>query len=132
MACFTRRLLAALASLALLAGCGAEPGSPREIDGGSHSSARQLLPGLPPEAAQTLALIRRGGPYPYRKDGTIFQNRERRLPQKPRGFYREFTVPTPGERTRGARRIVAGGDPPVVFYYTADHYRSFQRIEVSE
>jgi guanyl-specific ribonuclease Sa len=84
---------------------------------------------LPPEAEETLALIRAGGPFPYRKDGSVFQNREGRLPDRPRGYYREYTVPTPGESDRGARRIVAGGDPPAVFYYTADHYRSFQRLE---
>lgn len=84
---------------------------------------------LPPEAISTLELIQRGGPYPYRKDGTTFQNRERLLPDKPRGYYREYTVPTPGARDRGARRIVAGGQPPEVYYYTADHYRSFRRIE---
>ena len=86
-------------------------------------------PDLPPEAVETIALIRQGGPFPYRKDGTVFQNRERLLPQKPRGFYREYTVNTPGARDRGARRIVTGGDPPEVYYYTSDHYRSFRQIE---
>jgi guanyl-specific ribonuclease Sa len=84
---------------------------------------------LPPEAVDTLALIEAGGPFPYRRDGVTFENRERLLPAKPRGYYREYTVPTPGSRDRGARRIVAGGDPPEVFYYTADHYRSFRRVE---
>jgi guanyl-specific ribonuclease Sa len=85
---------------------------------------------LPPEALDTLALIEAGGPFPYDRDGTVFQNREGRLPSQPRGHYREYTVPTPGSRDRGARRIVTGGDPPVEFYYTDDHYRSFRRIEV--
>ena len=84
---------------------------------------------LPPEAIDTLALIEAGGPFPYRRDGVTFENRERLLPAKPRGYYREYTVPTPGSRDRGARRIVAGGDPPEVLYYTADHYRSFRRVE---
>lgn len=84
---------------------------------------------LPPEAVATLELIEAGGPFPYRRDGVTFENRERRLPAEPRGYYREYTVPTPGSRDRGARRIVAGGDPPEVFYYTADHYRSFRRVE---
>lgn len=84
---------------------------------------------LPAEAIETLALIKAGGPFPYRRDGVTFGNRERRLPAQPRGYYREYTVPTPGARDRGARRIVAGGDPPAVFYYTADHYRSFRRVE---
>jgi guanyl-specific ribonuclease Sa len=85
---------------------------------------------LPPEAVETLQLIERGGPYPYSRDGVTFQNRERRLPERPRGYYREYTVPTPGERDRGARRIVTGGDPPEVYYYTDDHYRSFREVEV--
>lgn len=83
---------------------------------------------LPPEARDTLALIRQGGPFPYRRDGIAFQNREGRLPDAQRGFYREYTVTTPGSRDRGARRIVTGGRPPSVFYYSDDHYRSFRRI----
>ncbi|THF63632.1 ribonuclease [Pseudothauera nasutitermitis] len=86
---------------------------------------------LPPEALATLALIDAGGPFPYRKDGTVFQNREGLLPERPRGYYREYTVPTPGARDRGARRIVTGGRPPEVYYYTADHYRSFRRIDTA-
>lgn len=86
--------------------------------------------GLPDEAVRTLRLIEAGGPFPYDRDGTVFQNREARLPARPRGYYREYTVPTPGARDRGARRIVSGGDPPAEFYYTDDHYRSFRRIEV--
>jgi len=84
---------------------------------------------LPPEARATLALIDRGGPYPYRQDGGVFQNRERLLPPRPRGHYREYTVDTSGARNRGARRIVTGGDPPAEWYYTADHYRSFRAFE---
>lgn len=87
---------------------------------------------LPPEAITTLELIERGGPFPYDRDGTVFQNRERRLPDQPRGFYREYTVETPGSRDRGARRIVTGGNPPEVYYYTDDHYRSFRRVEVGK
>ncbi len=85
---------------------------------------------LPPEARSTLALIRRGGPFPYAKDGTVFANRERLLPPQRRGHYTEYTVPTPGARDRGARRIIAGGDPRTSgeYYYTRDHYRSFRRI----
>ncbi len=83
---------------------------------------------LPPEAITTLERILRGGPFPYRNDGVTFQNRENRLPARPRGYYREYTVPTPGARDRGARRIISGGDPPTEFYYTADHYRSFRPI----
>jgi ribonuclease T1 len=83
---------------------------------------------LPKEAIATLRLIERGGPYPYRQDDGVFQNRERKLPMQPRGYYREYTVKTPGSRDRGARRIVAGGRPPVEFFYTDDHYRSFRRF----
>ncbi|MBV6475323.1 MAG: ribonuclease N1 [Rhodocyclaceae bacterium] len=89
---------------------------------------------LPAEARKTLELIKRGGPFPYRKDGTIFGNYERRLPVKPRAYYFEYTVRTPGARDRGARRIVAGrgttGDVRTSgeYYYTSDHYRTFRRI----
>jgi ribonuclease T1 len=81
---------------------------------------------LPPEARQTLALIAQGGPFPYRKDGSVFGNREGLLPPRERGHYREYTVRTPGARDRGARRIVAGRGGER--YYTDDHYRSFKRI----
>jgi guanyl-specific ribonuclease Sa len=83
---------------------------------------------LPPEAIDTLRLIARGGPYPHRQDDGTFGNRERRLPPQPRGYYREYTVETPGSRDRGARRIIAGGRPPTEFFYTDDHYRSFRRF----
>jgi ribonuclease T1 len=89
------------------------------------------LAALPLQARQTHDLILRGGPFPYRKDGTTFFNRERLLPLQPRGHYREYTVRTPGSPDRGARRIVCGGEPPTrpeVCYYTADHYASFTRI----
>ena len=81
---------------------------------------------LPAEARQTLAHIKAGGPFPYAKDGSVFGNREGLLPKRSRGYYREYTVKTPGARDRGARRIVAGmaGE----YYYTDDHYRSFKRI----
>ena len=81
---------------------------------------------LPPETRETIALIKKGGPFPYQRDGVVFGNRERILPQRERGWYREYTVRTPGERTRGARRIVAGRDGTL--YYSDDHYRSFRRI----
>ncbi len=82
---------------------------------------------LPPEARQTITLIQRGGPFPYRKDGTIFGNREKRLPLAPGRYYREYTVPTPGSRDRGARRIVTGQQTE--YYYTPDHYRSFSKVK---
>lgn len=89
------------------------------------------LADLPPEARQTEALIRQGGPFKYAKDGSVFRNRERLLPAENRGYYREYTVKTPGARDRGARRIVCGGSQPTRperCYYTADHYASFARI----
>ena len=87
---------------------------------------------LPKQAGQTLTLIRAGGPFPYAKDGTVFGNNEGLLPRQARGYYHEFTVPTPGESDRGARRIVTGGPAYGVtngeFYYTGDHYATFERI----
>ena len=82
---------------------------------------------LPREAQATVALIERGGPFPYAKDGVTFGNRERLLPSHPRGWYREYTVRTPGEGDRGPRRIVTGDDDRLVFY-TADHYASFVQV----
>lgn len=81
---------------------------------------------LPAEARATLALIRKGGPFPYAKDGSTFGNREGLLPKQRRGYYREYTVRTPGVRTRGARRIVKGASGEL--FYTEDHYNSFRRI----
>jgi ribonuclease T1 len=89
------------------------------------------LASLPSEAQSTERLIRAGGPFPYTKDGSRFGNRERLLPAKPRGYYREYTVKTPGSRDRGARRIVCGGQQataPDACFYTGDHYASFRRI----
>jgi ribonuclease T1 len=86
---------------------------------------------LPQQAQTTYQLILSGGPFPYPKDGVVFGNRERQLPAKARGYYREYTVKTPGERTRGARRIVCGGKPPTkpdTCFYSDDHYASFKRI----
>ena len=89
---------------------------------------------LPAEARATLALIKAGGPFPYARDGSVFGNREKMLPPRRRGYYREYTVKTPGARDRGARRIVAGaGASDDVrtsgeYYYSDDHYNSFRRI----
>jgi ribonuclease T1 len=85
---------------------------------------------LPRPGRETYELIRRGGPFPHDKDGTVFGNRERLLPIERRGYYREYTVTTPGSRDRGARRIVCGGPArtPHACYYTADHYASFRKI----
>lgn len=101
----------------------------------AHSGHSVALADLPPEAQQTLHLIQHGGPFPYpRKDGNSFGNFEKRLPPQARGYYREYTVPTPGSRDRGARRIIAGsgrsGDVSTSgeYFYTDDHYRNFRRI----
>ncbi len=85
---------------------------------------------LPQQGRDVLVLIRAGGPFHHERDGVVFGNRERILPAKPRGHYHEYTVRTPGERSRGARRIVCGGPraAPEVCYYSADHYQSFARI----
>ena len=87
----------------------------------------RALAQLPPEARETLTLIKRGGPFPYPKDGAVFGNRERLLPVRERGYYREYTVRTPGARDRGARRIIAGRSGE--YYYTDSHYASFNRIQ---
>ena len=93
------------------------------------------LADLPSEAQQTLRLIQRGGPFPFpHKDGSVFGNFENHLPPQARGYYREYTVPTPGRRDRGARRLIAGSGRRAdvatsgEYYYTADHYRDFRRI----
>jgi ribonuclease T1 len=90
------------------------------------------LASLPREAQETQRLILAGGPFRFDKDGSVFGNREQRLPRRPRGHYREYTVITPGSRDRGARRIVCAGEEksaPETCYYTADHYNSFRRIQ---
>ncbi|MCA6215355.1 ribonuclease [Ideonella sp. B7] len=89
------------------------------------------LADLPRQAQITERLVRAGGPFPYEKDGIVFGNRERILPRQPRGYYREYTVPTPGARDRGARRLVCGGRQPRnpdACFYTDDHYASFRRV----
>ena len=95
------------------------------------TSPTMLVADLPHEGQVTYQLIRQGGPFPYEKDGVVFGNRERQLPRQDRGYYREYTVKTPGSRDRGARRIVCGGQEPRkprACYYTQDHYASFREI----
>ncbi len=98
--------------------------------GADRSTATISVKALPRQGQETWELIRIGGPFPYGKDGSVFGNRERLLPAKQRGYYREYTVRTPGSRDRGARRIVCGGPLriPDACYYTGDHYASFRRI----
>jgi ribonuclease T1 len=96
----------------------------------SSSDAEITREALPGEARETLALIHRGGPYHYDRDGIVFGNRERLLPENPRGYYHEYTVSTPGVRSRGTRRIICGGPAkaPDACWYTDDHYQSYKRI----
>lgn len=120
-------LLCAL--LALLAGCSAEPGTPS--GGGSapawaEGMATVREERLPAEARDTLRLIDQGGPFPYAKDGSVFGNYEKLLPERKRGHYREYTVKTPGSRDRGARRLVTGREDEI--YWTEDHYASFRAV----
>ncbi len=116
-------VLAALAVGALLAQPAAIPASARN---GDPAIPYVALADLPAQARTTLRLIERGGPFPYARDGVVFHNYERRLPRRPRGYYHEYTVKTPGVRARGARRIITGANGE--YYYTGDHYRSFRRI----
>ncbi|MFI5425947.1 ribonuclease domain-containing protein [Aeromicrobium sp. UC242_57] len=96
-------------------------------DSGRPETSAVSTTGLPAEVAETLTLIGDGGPYPYTRDDSVFMNREGRLPARPRGYWREYTVPTPGASDRGARRIVRGEAGEV--YYTGDHYRTFTRLD---
>ena len=116
-----RRIGAALLAVSLLACNGSVAGSaPGTVPEVAASE-------LPAEARATIERIRKGGPFPYRRDGIVFGNFEERLPARARGYYREFTVRTPGAKDRGARRIVAGKGGEL--YYTDDHYMSFRRIK---
>ena len=108
----------------VLAACGIE--SAAWARRASADAALVQLSELPPEARHTIALIRRGGPFPYERDGAVFGNFEGLLPRHERGYYREYTVATPGLAHRGSRRIIAGRAGEL--YYTSDHYRSFKRI----
>jgi ribonuclease T1 len=117
---FVACLAMALAALGMASPCAhAQPAPARAMES-------VALAALPPEAHETIALIHQGGPFAHSRDGVVFGNREGRLPKRKRGYYREYTVPTPGARDRGARRIVAGADGEL--YYSDDHYRTFRRI----
>jgi ribonuclease T1 len=132
----TRRPLVALVALlvALAVGYGAKAlddsgsGSPGPSSAAAASGAVPLT-SLPVQAAATVRLIARGGPFPYpRNDGVVFHNDEHRLPNEPDGYYHEYTVPTPGSSDRGARRIITGQHGE--YWYTGDHYESFRRVDV--
>ena len=92
---------------------------------------QESAPFLPAQARDMVQRVKHGGPFEHAQDGGVFGNYEGLLPRQPRGYYHEYTVETPGARTRGARRIITGGTPPMVWYYTDDHYRSFRRFEVT-
>lgn len=105
--------------------------APQALTAPAPISTQIPMAELPRQGQQVMAQIRQGGPFRYEKDGTVFGNRERLLPRASRGYYREYTVPTPGLNHRGARRIVCGGEQPRRpddCYYTEDHYSSFRRI----
>lgn len=124
----------ALAVALVGAWVGAAPAAARSLEAAAlaPADARSVaLQDLPRQARDTYRLIRTGGPFPYEKDGTVFGNRERLLTRQPRGYYREYTVRTPGSRDRGARRLVCGGQRPTTpdsCYYTDDHYASFRKV----
>lgn len=131
------RTLLPLLMLVLVAGywyAHQRPQSPAIVEAPeTQASPNAGLPAfLPPEARETLALIASDGPFSHRQDGEVFGNYEHLLPPEPRGYYHEYTVETPGADNRGARRIITGGTPPTVYYYTNDHYRSFRRFTVPQ
>jgi len=119
----------AIARVALLL-CAVALVAPAVARTSPEALAEVALADLPKEAREVHALILKGGPFRYDRDGVAFGNRERQLPDKPRGYYHEYTVHTPGVSSRGARRIVCGGPAraPDVCYYSDDHYQSFKRI----
>ena len=97
----------------------------------SQVEATIVVTELPSQGQRVYALVLRGGPFPHEKDGVVFGNRERLLPRERRGYYREYTVDTPGARDRGARRIICGGwrpTAPNACWYSSDHYASFRKI----
>ena len=120
------KIRAALMALALGLAAAALPVEAQRGPAPASPAGEVAVDQLPKEARAALALIRKGGPFPYARDGAVFGNREGLLPRQKRGYYREYTVKTPGVRNRGARRIVAGGGGE--FFYTDDHYNHFRRI----
>jgi ribonuclease T1 len=109
----------------------ADAKSPQPMTGATVAEQSVALAELPKQGRETYALILKGGPFAYDKDGTVFGNRERILPAQKRDYYREYTVKTPYARNRGAKRIVCGGsqpEQPDACYYSDDHYASFKRI----
>ena len=132
-----QRLMQALCALMLgvtAVGITGDAWAKRHPEPESQQTQLSIVPlsSLPVQARKVHELIHSGGPFPYTKDGTVFGNRERILPRQPRGFYREYTVRTPGIRDRGPRRLVCGGKEvqrPETCYFTKDHYNSFEQID---
>ena len=131
-------ILRVLLTFSLLMGLGVQTAQARRAlpDTAQQATASDTiaLSALPRAGQSVYQRIVQGGPFDYGKDGTVFGNRERQLPAQQRGFYHEYTVPTPGARNRGARRIVCGGKDarrPETCFYTQDHYQSFQLIDPS-
>jgi ribonuclease T1 len=132
-------ILRVLLTFSLLMGLGVQPAQARRALADAPAQVAQqadtiALSALPRAGQSVYQRIAQGGPFDYGKDGTVFGNRERQLPAQKRGFYHEYTVPTPGARNRGARRIVCGGKDarkPETCFYTQDHYQSFQLIDPS-
>lgn len=117
-------------ALGVLLGCLATPALAFDWSFGHAAPAAAVaLSALPAEAGDTWQLIQHNGPFPFPRDGVVFGNHEHRLPERPRNYYHEYTVKTPGAHNRGARRIICGA--PAECYYTGDHYQTFQRIEAA-
>ena len=127
----TRRpLLALILLVALLVVGYAVRAADHHRSGDPAPPTAVALSSLPPQAADTVRLIEQGGPFPYpSNDGVVFHNNEHLLPSEPDGYYHEFTVPTPGSQTRGARRMITGRDGQ--YYYTGDHYETFVAVDVT-
>ncbi|NUR43763.1 MAG: ribonuclease N [Streptomyces sp.] len=115
-----------LCLLLLVLGCSSTRASDEAVPSWVGDMATVQEARLPAQARETLELIDVGGPFPYARDGSVFGNRERLLPAHERGYYHEYTVPTPGSRDRGARRLVTGRNDEI--YYTDDHYNSFRAV----
>lgn len=122
-------LIALIAAVGIGYAINAARGHEHAATSGSTPSVTVAMSALPPQVSETVRLIQAGGPFPYPQDDAVFHNAERRLPSEPDGYYHEYTVPTPGSPDRGARRVITGQGGE--FYYTADHYETFRRLDVT-
>ncbi|KFZ79057.1 ribonuclease N [Amycolatopsis sp. MJM2582] len=124
----TKSAPASSSASAAPSGDAAASGAKGKVAGEDSGLPVKPLTKLPSQASDTWKLIQAGGPYPYpRNDDVTFQNREKVLPAKGSGYYREYTVKTPGSPDRGARRLVTGSGKEL--YYTEDHYKSFVVVD---